>query len=155
MFASAIVVFCCFLHEVQINIFDKERLHTESASNTTFSIQKEHATITYENDEFVIKPGTSGAKIKVNGAPLTGERKLEHQDRVLFGGWFWAHPAPYFNLMCSDIILVWLVKNYFLFFSYPLSTHSVLFENESNFLKFELVHIFLQAQTTCMSSKIP
>ena len=50
-----------------------------------FSIQKQHATVSYDNEEIVIKPGSTGARIKVNGAPLTGERKLEHNDRVLLG----------------------------------------------------------------------
>uniref|UniRef100_H2ZMC6 Kinesin-like protein n=1 Tax=Ciona savignyi TaxID=51511 RepID=H2ZMC6_CIOSA len=52
---------------------------------TGLSIQKQHASITFDNEEIVIKPATSGARIKVNGAPLTGERKLEHNDRVLLG----------------------------------------------------------------------
>lgn len=41
--------------------------------------------MSFDNDEIVIKPGTAGARTKVNGSPLTGERKLEHNDRVLFG----------------------------------------------------------------------
>ncbi|CAK8695890.1 unnamed protein product [Clavelina lepadiformis] len=52
---------------------------------TGLSIQKQHASVTYDNDEIVIKPGSTGARTKVNGAPLTGERKLEHHDRVLLG----------------------------------------------------------------------
>ena len=50
-----------------------------------FSIQKNHATVSYNEEEIVIKPVTAGARIKVNGFPLTGERKLEHNDRVIFG----------------------------------------------------------------------
>jgi len=49
------------------------------------SIQKNHATVSYNEEEIVIKPVTAGARIKVNGFPLTGERKLEHNDRVIFG----------------------------------------------------------------------
>ena len=49
------------------------------------SIQKLHASLKYDNDEVVLKPLNQGAKTKVNGTPLTGEQKLEHNDRVLFG----------------------------------------------------------------------
>nr|XP_026689448.1 kinesin-like protein KIF28P isoform X4 [Ciona intestinalis] len=52
---------------------------------TGLSIQKQHASIMFDNEEIVIKPASNGARIKVNGAPLTGERKLEHHDRVLLG----------------------------------------------------------------------
>jgi len=52
---------------------------------TGLSIQKQHATVTSDNDEIVLKPVSQGAKTKVNGTPLTGEQKLEHNDRVLFG----------------------------------------------------------------------
>ena len=52
---------------------------------TFCSIQKNHASVTYANNEVVLKPLTQGAKTKVNGTPLTGEQKLEHNDRVMFG----------------------------------------------------------------------
>jgi len=52
---------------------------------TGLSIQKLHASLKYDNDEVVLKPLNQGAKTKVNGTPLTGEQKLEHNDRVLFG----------------------------------------------------------------------
>jgi len=52
---------------------------------TGLSIQKNHASVTYANNEVVLKPLTQGAKTKVNGTPLTGEQKLEHNDRVMFG----------------------------------------------------------------------
>jgi hypothetical protein len=50
-----------------------------------FSIQKQHAAITVKNGEITIKPAAQGAKTKVNGMPLPGERVLKHLDRVLFG----------------------------------------------------------------------
>ena len=50
-----------------------------------FSIQKQHAVVTNEGGEIVLKPGSSGAKIKVNGVPLMGSRPLQHLDRVIFG----------------------------------------------------------------------
>ena len=46
---------------------------------------KNHAVITANKDSFEIKPAVNGAKTKVNGAPLTGPRELEHKDRILFG----------------------------------------------------------------------
>lgn len=52
---------------------------------TGLSIMKEHAVINNAGDEITIKPATKGAKIKVNGAPLTGERTLNHKDRLLLG----------------------------------------------------------------------
>ncbi|RDD47595.1 Kinesin-like protein KIF28P [Trichoplax sp. H2] len=48
-------------------------------------VQKQHSIMTLENDQVSIKPGVPGAKTKINGAPLTGERVLQHFDRVLFG----------------------------------------------------------------------
>ena len=50
-----------------------------------FSIQKQHAVITVKDGEITIKPAAQGAKTKVNGMPLPGERVLKHLDRVLFG----------------------------------------------------------------------
>ncbi|XP_012936827.1 kinesin-like protein KIF28P [Aplysia californica] len=49
------------------------------------SIQKKHAVFTNEGGEVSVKPGSDGAKIRVNGVPITGSRVLEHMDRVIFG----------------------------------------------------------------------
>lgn len=49
------------------------------------SIQKQHAVVNNENGEVVVKPGSAGAKIKVNGVPLMGSRTLQHLDRLIFG----------------------------------------------------------------------
>ncbi|GFO20644.1 kinesin-like protein, partial [Plakobranchus ocellatus] len=50
------------------------------------NIQKKHAVLIQESsDEVVIKPGSDGAKTKVNGVPITGPRPLEHMDRIIFG----------------------------------------------------------------------
>jgi hypothetical protein len=38
-----------------------------------------------KDGEITIKPAAQGAKTKVNGMPLPGERVLKHLDRVLFG----------------------------------------------------------------------
>ena len=46
---------------------------------------KQHASLVWEQNEVTLKPATSGAKTKVNGLPLTGERVLKHLDRILFG----------------------------------------------------------------------
>lgn len=50
-----------------------------------YSILKQHALIKSANCEITIGPASMGAKIKVNGMPLTGERVLKHFDRILFG----------------------------------------------------------------------
>ena len=49
------------------------------------SVMKQHASLIWSQNEVTLKPATSGAKTKVNGLPLTGERVLKHLDRVLFG----------------------------------------------------------------------
>lgn len=49
------------------------------------SILKQHALIKSNNGEISIEPASPGAKTKVNGIPLTGERVLKHFDRILFG----------------------------------------------------------------------
>lgn len=59
-----------------------------------YSIQKNHAVLTVENGDIVIKPGSDGAKIRVNGIAITGPRALEHMDRVIFG----KHPRT--NVLC-------------------------------------------------------
>lgn len=55
--------------------------------STYSSIQKQHAVLTLKDGEITIKPAAPGAKTKVNGMPLPGERVLKHLDRVLFGEW--------------------------------------------------------------------
>ncbi len=37
---------------------------------------KQHVVLIWAEKEVTMKPGTSGAKTKVNGVPLTGERVL-------------------------------------------------------------------------------
>ena len=49
------------------------------------SILKQHALIKANSGEISIEPASPGAKTKVNGIPLTGERVLKHFDRILFG----------------------------------------------------------------------
>ena len=53
------------------------------------SILKQHALLIWSQNEVTLKPATSGAKTKVNGLPLTGERVLKHLDRILFGKFDW------------------------------------------------------------------
>nr|XP_054748335.1 kinesin-like protein KIF28 isoform X2 [Lytechinus pictus] len=83
------------------NVLSGVILHFLSASETTIgrkdaspaptiplsglSIQKQHALVKNENGDISIKPATAGAKVKINGAPLVGERILSHLDRVMFG----------------------------------------------------------------------
>ena len=49
------------------------------------SIQQKHAIITLNKGDVEIKPGSQGAKTKVNGMALTGPLVLGHLDRVVFG----------------------------------------------------------------------
>ena len=57
------------------------------------SIQKQHAVITSRKGDVEIEPASQGAKIKVNGIPLTGKINLNHKDRVLFGKFQFPIPA--------------------------------------------------------------
>jgi len=45
----------------------------------------EHAIITSKDGEITLKPGSPGAKTKINGLALTDEQKLKHHDRIVFG----------------------------------------------------------------------
>ena len=49
-----------------------------------YSILSEHAVLTL-NGSVEIKPAEVGAKIKINGQPVTGTQTLVNKDRVLFG----------------------------------------------------------------------
>lgn len=49
------------------------------------SIQKQHAKVTNEDGDIQLMPASPGAKIKVNGVPLTGPHALQHLDRIVFG----------------------------------------------------------------------
>ena len=46
---------------------------------------KEHVLLNFKDGEVSVKPAVPGAKTKVNGLPLTGERVLKNNDRLLFG----------------------------------------------------------------------
>ncbi|GFS07875.1 kinesin-like protein [Elysia marginata] len=55
-------------------------------SEQSWDEKKTHAVLIQEgNNEVTIKPGSDGAKTKVNGLPITGPRPLEHMDRIIFG----------------------------------------------------------------------
>ena len=50
------------------------------------AILDKHAKIViHDKNEIVIEPAQNGAQIKVNGIDIVGPKKLEHEDRVLFG----------------------------------------------------------------------
>ncbi|XP_077993433.1 kinesin-like protein KIF28 [Glandiceps talaboti] len=49
------------------------------------SVQKAHATVTTEGDNYFIERAALDAKLLVNGEPVTAKEKLEHNDRVMFG----------------------------------------------------------------------
>lgn len=53
--------------------------------STPCSIVKHHAVIECKDGQYEIKPASTGAKIKVNGSPVTGTQTLENKDRILFG----------------------------------------------------------------------
>ena len=62
-----------------------------------YSILKQHAVVKTANNEITIEPASPGAKTKVNGMPLTGERVLKHYDRILFGKRRTAHYQNFVN----------------------------------------------------------
>ena len=45
----------------------------------------EHAIVTHKDGRVSLKPGSPGAKTKVNGLALTDELTLKHHDRIVFG----------------------------------------------------------------------
>lgn len=49
------------------------------------SILCEHAIISYDKGTAELRPAEQGAKIKINGQPVTGTQTLANKDRVLFG----------------------------------------------------------------------
>ncbi|XP_067934246.1 kinesin-like protein KIF28 [Watersipora subatra] len=49
------------------------------------SILSEHATLTCSGVTVELKPAEQGAKIKINGQPVTGTQTLVNKDRVMFG----------------------------------------------------------------------
>mgnify|MGYP001796399272 CR=1 FL=1 len=49
------------------------------------SISKEHAVLVLKDGTVELKPAELGAKIKINGQPVTGTQTLVNKDRVLFG----------------------------------------------------------------------
>ena len=49
------------------------------------SIQPEHAVLENSNNDMITISPCSGAKVLINGEPLTGKVTLRHNDRVLIG----------------------------------------------------------------------
>ena len=45
----------------------------------------EHAVITVNKSDIIIKPALFGAKIKINGVNLENSKNLQHMDKILFG----------------------------------------------------------------------
>lgn len=74
-----------FLEQVETKIGRKDADPAPNIPLTGLSILKQHALIKTANNEITIEPASPGAKTKVNGMPLTGERVLKHYDRILFG----------------------------------------------------------------------
>ncbi|XP_020609741.1 kinesin-like protein KIF28P [Orbicella faveolata] len=74
-----------FLEQVETKIGRKDADPAPNIPLTGLSILKQHAVIKTANNEITIEPASPGAKTKVNGMPLTGERVLKNYDRILFG----------------------------------------------------------------------
>ncbi|KAJ8041556.1 Kinesin-like protein KIF28P [Holothuria leucospilota] len=74
-----------FLGASETTIGRKDADPAPSITLSGLSIQKQHAKVTNENQEIQLMPASPGAKIKVNGVPLTGPHVLQHLDRVVFG----------------------------------------------------------------------
>ncbi|XP_070536744.1 kinesin-like protein KIF28 isoform X2 [Ptychodera flava] len=59
------------------------------------NIQKSHAIITTEGENYFIERSALDAKLLVNGEPVSGKEKLDHHDRVMFGSnhlYVFVHP---------------------------------------------------------------
>jgi len=74
-----------FLEQAETKIGRKDADPVPNIPFSGLSILKQHAVIKSNNGEIAIEPASPGAKTKVNGMPLTGERVLKHYDRILFG----------------------------------------------------------------------
>lgn len=74
-----------FLEQADTKIGRKDADPAPDIPFSGLSILKQHALIKSNNGEISIEPASPGAKTKVNGIPLTGERVLKHFDRILFG----------------------------------------------------------------------
>ena len=48
-------------------------------------MQKNHASVIFDDGQFKIEPGQSNAKVKVNGKPISSAHSLYHKDRVMLG----------------------------------------------------------------------
>ena len=60
---------------------------------------KEHVLLNFKDGEVSVKPAVPGAKTKVNGLPLTGERVLKNNDRLLFGECFYMSNSVRVNVL--------------------------------------------------------
>lgn len=78
-------VICHFLEQEVTKIGRKDADPAPDIPFSGLSILKQHALIKSSNGEITIEPASPGAKTKVNGMPLTGERVLKNYDRILFG----------------------------------------------------------------------
>ncbi|KAK7012042.1 Kinesin-like protein kif28p [Biomphalaria glabrata] len=73
-----------FCREGTAKIGNKQASPAPEILMNGLGIQKEHATLTNKKGTVTLKPLT-GAKITINGKPVTAEVELHHNDRVLFG----------------------------------------------------------------------
>lgn len=99
-----------FVDKESISIGSKKDGASPDVALSGLSIQKEHAVISMSGSDVTIKPGASGAKTKVNGVALTGERPLLHNDRILFGSnhsYFFVNPTNKTMSEGSPAVIDW------------------------------------------------
>ncbi|XP_071958666.1 kinesin-like protein KIF28 [Antedon mediterranea] len=93
-------VVCHFLGSSETTFGRKDADPQPTITLNGLSIQKKHAIVSNSDGEVEIKPGSPGAKIKVNGIPLVNSKVLENLDRILFGS---NHMYVYHNPAKADV----------------------------------------------------
>ena len=58
---------------------------TPDIALTGLGVQKNHASVIFDDGQFKIEPGASNAKVKVNGKPISSAHSLYHKDRIVLG----------------------------------------------------------------------
>lgn len=67
----------------------------------------EHAQISLLNGVVELRPAEQGAKIKINGQPVTGTQTLVNKDRVMFGMFIYMN-GPSVCLVCMPTMQVYI-----------------------------------------------
>lgn len=74
-----------YIKQGQSTIGRQSEGHQPDICLSGLSILKEHAQVKLVDGIVEMKPAEKGAKIKINGQPVTGTHTLVNKDRVLFG----------------------------------------------------------------------